>query len=95
MDPKDRPPFLSTARQRAVLQVLVEAGLTESGTYADGERYEDGPPEGLALMLDMALHAAATADHLLGILTWGQRDAETPAMRDLARKVAALGAPPA
>ena len=96
MDRKDRPPFLTTDRERAVLQLLMDAGFTESGVYADGRRYEDGPPEGLAFMLDMALDADATVDHLLDILTWGRNESTTPALKVLAQKIAALApAPPA
>jgi hypothetical protein len=96
MDPEEPPPLLVTDRQHAILQLLIEAGIRESGADANDRPFEDGPPEGFAMMLDMALDANASVDHLLGILTWGHDELATSEMRQLALKIAALGEiPPA
>jgi hypothetical protein len=94
MDPEERQPFLVTDRQQAILQLLMEAGIRESGVDADDQPFEDEPPEGFAMMLDMALDANSSIDQLLGILTWGHAELATPEMRELAVKIAALGETP-
>jgi hypothetical protein len=85
------PPFLVTDRQHAILRLLVEAGIRESGADANDQPFEDRPPEGFAMMIDMALDANSSIDQLLGILTWGHEELATSEMRELARKIAALG----
>lgn len=96
MNPEQPPPFLVTDRQHAILQLLIEAGVRESGSDANDQPFEDGPPEGLAMMLDMALDANCSVDHLLGILTWGHEELATSETRQLAVKIAGLGGiPPA
>jgi len=93
---EDRSRILVTDRQRALLQLLTDAGVREGGTDADGQAFDDAPPEGMTLMLDMALEAQASAAELVGIMTWGHADLATPETRALAEKIAALrDAPPA
>lgn len=96
MDSKELPPSLVTDRQHAILKLLIEAGIREDGVDANDRPYQDAPPEGFAMMLDMALDANASVDHVLGILTWGDDELATSDMRQLALKIAALGdRPPA
>jgi hypothetical protein len=90
MDSEERPPFVATDRQRALLQLLIEAGIRESDAEANGRRFEDRPPVALAMLLDTALDAQASSDQLLGILTWGREELATPALRKLTLKIAAL-----
>ena len=98
MDEKGIPrTILVTARQRAILRVLQDAGMTEGGEYPDGRRFEDGPPEGMAMMVDFALDAAASEEDILGILAWGNRELYD-AFRPIARSIIAIrdsDAPPA
>jgi hypothetical protein len=90
MNNEDEPDgLLITPRQRAILKVLVDAGMTESGEHADGRRFEDAPPEGLAMMIDFALDAAASEDDLLGIITLGNRVLVTE-LRPLERSLMAV-----
>jgi hypothetical protein len=96
MSSKQPPTFLITERQRALCAILSEAGIRESGTGPDGRPYADSPPEGQALMLDMALSAGASEDHIVDILAWGHLSDVTAQTRALARDILALrDGPPA
>jgi len=90
MSDKKRPSLLITDRQRAVFQILADAGIRESGTDPDGTEYDGTPPEGLTLMVDMALDGQATADDVLGVITWGRRELVTPALQAVAKRIAAI-----
>ena len=90
MNDKSPPPnILVTARQQAILKVLADAGVSEGGELADGRRYEDAPPQGLAMMIDFALDGAASEDDILGILTWGHRES-FEGLRPVARSIMAI-----
>jgi len=80
------PPF----SYESILQILLDAGVTQDGTDASGKPYEKGPPTLLATMLSMAASAQASAEDLVGIMTWGQPDLATPGMLDLAERIIAL-----
>ena len=97
-DPQDTPHLTMNPRQQAILRILANAGITEGGTDARGAPFDNAPPEGLALMIDMALNAAANEDDVLSIMTWGQLRELWPELRPAARAIVALrdtAAPPA
>ena len=78
--------FLITARQKAILKILADGGITEGGEFPDGRRYDDAPPQGMAMMVDFALSAAASEDDILDIMCWGDRELY-PGLRPLARSI--------
>ena len=80
----------------AILQLLIEAGVTEGGVDAKGEPFEDEPPGAMAGLLFMAVHAQASAPKLVDLMSWGQPHLVNPIMLALADKLVALrDAPPA
>jgi hypothetical protein len=96
MDSADQPTFPISTRRRELVRLLADAGILESGTDAHGNRFENDPPEGLALILDGALGAQASTEHVVEILTWGQPARATPETWALAERIVALrDSPPA
>ena len=90
MDSADQPEFPISARRRELVRLLAEAGILERGTDAQGNRFENAPPEGLALILDGALGAQASTEHVIEILTWGQPARATADTWALAERIVEL-----
>lgn len=93
MNPGFPSDFLITERQRAILRILADAGLVEGGRRTDGTPYDGAPAQGLAMMIDMALSAAATEQDILDILSWGNRELHAT-RRPVARSIMVLYEPP-
>ena len=85
--------FIVTERQKVILRILSDAGMIEDGRRSDGTPYEGAPAQGLAMMLDMALSAAATEQDVVDLLSWGNRDLHAAA-RPVARSIMTLSVPP-
>jgi hypothetical protein len=85
----DRENLLVTPRQKELFKLLSESGATEGGRDADGRPFEDAPPVGMTIMLDMTLNSSPDEDQLLDVLTWGRRDLWEKT-RPFARKILAL-----
>ena len=83
-------PLLQTARQRAVFELLRqwdrEEGVPESTSPEDLS-----DQEGTAMILDMALSAYPTEEHLMDHLTWGTHPNDIERLRPLAKRLLALG----
>ena len=96
MESEQPSTHLITERQRALCSILSEAGIRESGSDAEGRPNDDSPPEGMTIILDMALSAGASEDHIVDILAWGHLSDVTPETHALARVILALrDGPPA
>ena len=80
---------VSFKRQRAITQLLLDAGIVEDRVDAEGKEFSGGPPKTLAMMVEMALHGSATEDNVLDIITWSQRDLYDD-YRPVARAILAL-----
>lgn len=93
MNPGFPPDFVITERQKAILRILADAGLTEGDRRTDGTPFNGAPALGLAMMLDMALGAAATEQDIVDLLSWGNRDLHA-SLRPVARSIMALYTPP-
>jgi hypothetical protein len=84
----DSGSVLVTARQRAVYQVLADAGFTE-GSGA-GDEGSETSPVALAFILDGVLSSNPSEDQLLDALTWGQHRELWDELRPVARRLLEL-----
>ena len=93
MNPGFPPDFIITERQKVILEMLTDAGLVEGGRRTDGTPYDGAPAQGLVMMLDLALGAAATEQDIVDLLSWGNPKLHA-ARRSVARSIMTLYEPP-
>jgi hypothetical protein len=87
---------LVTARQRAVYEVLANAGFTEGSGL--GDEATETSPVALAFILGGVLSSNPSEDQLLDAMTWGQHRELWNELRPVARRLlelAKLGSSPA
>ena len=84
----DSNSVLVTARQRAVFQILADAGFTE-GSDA-GDEASETSPVALAFILDGVLSSNPSEDQLLDAITWGQHRELWDELRPVARRLLEL-----
>ena len=88
-------PFESilTERQKAIVQILADARMTEGGRRTDGTPFAGFPVEPLALVIDLALTTAATEQDLVDLLSWGSGESRA-SFEPVARSLMTLYVPP-
>jgi hypothetical protein len=84
----DSDSVLVTPRQRAVYQVLTNAGFTEGSGV--GDEAAETSPVALAFILDGVLSSNPSEDELLDAMTWGQHRELWDDLRPVARRLLEL-----
>jgi hypothetical protein len=94
MNPGPPLEIILNERQKAILRILSDAGLTKGGRRTDGSPFAGAPAGPLAMTLDLVLSRAATEQDLVDILSWGNRELHER-FRPVAKSLMTLYEPPA